>query len=250
MQTYWLTTQRETTVNGVECSADAVPNVQFNIRIDNKTASLIEWNTDVLLRLLRQIVARRMVLQLINSDPVSPANDTGLRREPLDEAEFTNPMAYIIDEVSEIISLPTFDYKSIEKQVPPESVVIEQVVIDQLRDYVSKIASMYHNNHFHNFEHASHVTMSVTKLLSRIVAPSEVDVIESLNQTGKTLHDHTYGITSDPLVHWSLVFSVRYVLRDQIWAKTEAPLKVWVRYLLAASFLTQTRLFVPTGPHS
>ena len=209
MQTYWLTTQRESTANGVECSADVVPDVQFNNRVDNKTVSLIEWNTDVLLRLLRQIVARRMALQQINSDPVSPVSDSGVRRDPVDENEFTNPMAYIIDEVSEIISLPTFDYKSIEKQIPPESIVIEQAVIDQLHDYVSKIASMYHGNHFHNFEHASHVTMSVTKLLSRIVAPSEVEVIESLNQTGKTLHDHTYGITSDPLTQFACVYSVR-----------------------------------------
>jgi hypothetical protein len=45
------------------------------------------------------------------------------------------------------------------------------VVLDQLEDYVSAVASMYRDNPFHNFEHASHVVMSVVKLLSRIVAP-------------------------------------------------------------------------------
>ena len=56
-------------------------------------------------------------------------------------------------------------------------------------------------------QHASHVTMSVSKLLSRIVAPSddmEFDSHEAMNQT---LHDHTYGITSDPLVQFACVFS-------------------------------------------
>jgi hypothetical protein len=49
------------------------------------------------------------------------------------------------------------------------------------------------------------VVMSVVKLLSRIVAP---DIGE---ETGKdmasTLHDHTYGITSDPLTQFAGVFS-------------------------------------------
>jgi 3'5'-cyclic nucleotide phosphodiesterase len=58
---------------------------------------------------------------------------------------------------------------------------------------------------------ASHVTMSVTKLLSRIVAPSDVldDYRDRANKSGlvSTLHDHTYGITSDPLTQFACVFS-------------------------------------------
>ena len=54
---------------------------------------------------------------------------------------------------------------------------------------------------FHNFSHANHVTMSVTKLLSRIVAPDVEDM------HNKSLHDHTYGITSDPLTRFAVVFS-------------------------------------------
>jgi hypothetical protein len=42
-------------------------------------------------------------------------------------------------------------------------------------------------------EHASHVTMSVTKLLSRIVAPSERDVACGKKVDSESLHDHTYG---------------------------------------------------------
>lgn len=52
--------------------------------------------------------------------------------------------------------------------------------------------------------------MSVTKLLSRIVRP-ELDVGDEHGNNGgniaSTLHDHTYGITSDPLTQLSLVFS-------------------------------------------
>jgi 3'5'-cyclic nucleotide phosphodiesterase len=52
--------------------------------------------------------------------------------------------------------------------------------------------------------------MSVTKLLSRIVAPS--DVLDDYRDRAQrdlvsTLHDHTYGITSDPLTQFACVFS-------------------------------------------
>ena len=47
----------------------------------------------------------------------------------------------------------------------------------------------------------SHVNLSVFKLLSRIVAPTDMELEE------QGLHDHTYGITSDPLTQFSCGFS-------------------------------------------
>lgn len=49
--------------------------------------------------------------------------------------------------------------------------------------------------------------MSVTKLLSRIVAPDLQKVSESSDGVASTLHDHTYGITSDPLTQFACVFA-------------------------------------------
>merc|ERR1711933_25010 len=92
------------------------------------------------------------------------------------------------------------------------------------------IFKLYRNeNPFHNFKHASHVTMSVVKLLSRIVDPAEVvsttakasDCISNGTTTttvattettedqtiASVLHDHTFGITSDPLTQFACVFS-------------------------------------------
>ena len=62
-------------------------------------------------------------------------------------------------------------------------------------------------------DHASHVVMSVIKLMSRIVAPSHLDVaMENADEKKKkkiaaSLHDHTYGITSDPLTQFACAFS-------------------------------------------
>lgn len=55
---------------------------------------------------------------------------------------------------------------------------------------------------------ASHVTMSVTKLLGRIVNPIEVSTRERPDdQIAANLHDHTFGITSDPLTQFACVLS-------------------------------------------
>jgi hypothetical protein len=94
---------------------------------------------------------------------------------------------------------------------------------------------------FPQFEHASHVTMSgknyaaqanlgkgkrpcmtnktllqllialhaVVKMLSRVVAPDEVlsSGQDDEHTMQRNLHDHTYGITSDPLTQFAVVLS-------------------------------------------
>lgn len=67
---------------------------------------------------------------------------------------------------------------------------------------------MHRDNPFHNFEHASHVMMSVSKLLSRIVAPDEVLKNENTeNKLALSIHDQRYEITSDPLTQFSVVLA-------------------------------------------
>ena len=79
----------------------------------------------------------------------------------------------------------------------------------ELRAFVVAIAQTYHSNPFHNFDHASHVGMSVGKFLSRIVAAD--DVFDNIEGHASSLeskkHDHTYGITSDPLTQFACIFS-------------------------------------------
>ena len=50
--------------------------------------------------------------------------------------------------------------------------------------------------------------MSVTKLMSRITNPIEVSTRDcSHDQIAADLHDHTFGITSDPLTHFACILS-------------------------------------------
>jgi hypothetical protein len=119
----------------------------------------------------------------------------------------------VLEEVTETITLPSFDPRA-ATHVNPDSVRVSSRVVEQLRDYVSAIASMYRDNPFHNFEHASHVAMSANKLLQRIVTPDDINY-EKESSDGKKrkkeiaadLHNHTFGIASDPLTQFAVVFS-------------------------------------------
>jgi class 3 adenylate cyclase len=60
----------------------------------------------------------------------------------------------VVDEVAEIITLPKFTNKSIKALDKAHTVVLEEEVVSQMKDYITTIASMYRKNPFHNFEHA------------------------------------------------------------------------------------------------
>eukprot|EP00934_Nitzschia_sp_Nitz4_P001129 Nitzschia sp. Nitz4//scaffold132_size63325//9375//11592//NITZ4_006288-RA/size63325-snap-gene-0.49-mRNA-1//1//CDS//3329535308//1129//frame0 len=143
----------------------------------------IDWTTDVLLSLLRRVVAMR--------GGVGKKLPVDFIRRPT----ATRPL----DEVADIINLHS---QQRSYAMDPAAVEFSPEVVFQLRAYVREICGTYHQNFFHNFEHATHVTMSVTKLLSRVVAPNE----ESYGND-QVLHEYTFGITSDPLAQFAVAFA-------------------------------------------
>jgi hypothetical protein len=201
MQTYWIELASYTAPSQLGASvsegrAECILGIDY---LDERIARLIDWNTDILAQMLRQIVSRRCATKHKSEGDVnSVANNDG---------------RIVIDEVKEVIKLPEFDAAALRNQVDPESVQLDMNVLSELRDFVVAIASSYQNNSFHNFEHCSHVTMSVVKLLGRIVSGGR-DASDS-RSTGKrsnakqdlSLHRQTYGITSDPLTQFACVFS-------------------------------------------
>lgn len=154
-----------------------------------KLGRLVSWNVDILARLLCRIEARR---QLIPDKDLETENSTSIAKNTGD----------VLSEVTEIICLPENKISGVEISDKTKEILLPEKVLEELRNFVSSIAALYHHeNPFHNFEHASHVTMSVVKLLSRIVAPCH------LSEGVESLHDHTYGITSDPLTQFACIFS-------------------------------------------
>jgi class 3 adenylate cyclase len=99
--------------------------------MSDKTNRLIDWNCDVLLRLIKQIVAARDVMEAGHGEdpPTLPdgGNGTGLT---------------CLEEVKEIITLPEFDFKTFRQQRKPEDIELGDNVEQQLHDYISNIAIM------------------------------------------------------------------------------------------------------------
>lgn len=158
-------------------------------KLSPKAQRLVKWNVEIIIRLLKQVVSRRNETQRRNRKDNSASQEFTV-------ATTRESGQTVIDEVKEIIELPEFDVKAARNQQDPHLVQLDPAVEAQLFDYVALIASLYRDVPFHNFEHASHVTMSVTKLLSRIVAPDDViAAAEDEDDAGvsKNLHDHTFG---------------------------------------------------------
>ena len=201
LETFWLTPKGDRA--GSVTSADSYDPLHHlgllgkkGPALDSRTERLIDWNVEILLGLLKQVVARRSATK---STKRINNSFTALSNEILSEIKATP-----LEEVREIISLPAFDEKAATKQVTADEIEVPQLVLRELYRLVSNIAGMYNQNPFHNFDHASHVVMSVIKLMSRIVAPSHLN---DEDKEAATLHDHTYGITSDPLTQFACAFS-------------------------------------------
>jgi class 3 adenylate cyclase len=163
--------------------------------VDGALARLVDWTVEVMLDLLKSIVARRIVSGQ-NNTTLSSALEKNIVGQNM-----------VLDEVQMVIALPEFTADIAEAKAAQEDVVISQDVVHELQNYIACIASGYKKNPFHNFEHASHVMLSATKLLKRIVNPNEVGPNQKEDITSEDLHKHTYGIGTDPLTQFSVVFS-------------------------------------------
>ncbi|CAB9511086.1 Receptor-type guanylate cyclase gcy [Seminavis robusta] len=165
---------------------------------DNKQDRLVEWQVNMMTKLLKKIVARR-------NKSKKRFQKTNVRSPDL--AAVVKAGGIPLQHVAEIVTLPTFDSSSAVTVGETNAVKIKPEVISQLRGLVRELAANYRDNPFHNFEHASHVTMSVHKMLDRIVSPDEVNYDGKAKSVAADLHKHTFGITSDPLTHFAIVFS-------------------------------------------
>lgn len=172
---------------------------------DYKHERLIDWNVEILLRLLKSVVAKRRLVSRRLSGP---------NRVPLGDDYVWESKTTLLEEVTEIIVLPEFDGAVGDDFVDHDGIELNVEVAGQLRSYVEFIASMYKDVPFHNFEHASHVALSANKLIQRIVAADGMGCYHEITpkkkrreMLAKDRHDYTFGITSDPLTQFAVVFS-------------------------------------------
>jgi len=190
LTTYFLTMDQFT----YDASNNKTSQIQTENDEKRKLIRSAEWTVEVMSLHLTEMAKVRKARKIApDSRALIESLEQQTKRQGSDEGN------QVINEVAEYIILP--DYTSSKDD--GENVSLDDTIVRELQNYVQTIASLYNENPFHNFSHASHVVMSVNKLLSRIVAPD----LDDADDDGKKLHDHTYGITSDPLTRFAVVFA-------------------------------------------
>jgi hypothetical protein len=187
------------------CSVNAIADSGKLIVLKyDRQQRLVNWNVDVLYRLLETLVRSRPI--------TVPSSGRTFDQCTLLPAQSSNCL--VIDEMTEILRLPSFDEKSFRNAVAStKKNSMLPCVKQQLHEFVHEIANLYRDVPFHNFEHASHVIMSAGKLMKRIVNPDGVDDITSnkgIKQKiprARQIHASTYGISSDFLMQFATAFS-------------------------------------------
>lgn len=124
-----------------------------------KDMRLIEWTVDLLFSQLQKLVTSRgasgtrprtqRMSSLNNSISRISRGSQALLEE---EAAIGKRGGSILDEYSVIIDLPKYDARSARKLSLNDDMQVALSVREQLREYVTRIASMYRDVPFHNFE--------------------------------------------------------------------------------------------------
>jgi class 3 adenylate cyclase len=205
MQTYWVYTEGDSANStafstAFSSSGGNSPLLRRNSQdlgkvipvVSKSTNRNVDWTVEILVSFLKEVEARRQSIG---------ANKDSLEAIKAAERQIQESDCVPFDEIKEFFHLP--EYSVSKAVVDPNAIHLDSIVISQLRDFVQCIAHTYHANSFHNFDHATHVMLSVVKLLKRIVAPTQNE--EDIDD--EAMHDYTFGITSDPLTQFSVVLS-------------------------------------------
>jgi 3'5'-cyclic nucleotide phosphodiesterase len=194
-----------------------------------KEQRLIEWTVDQLSLMLKKIVVRRNAIHRYEEGKGIVANASNSATPPI--LCYTPPSGMVLDEVQEMVIIPRYDDALLREDAlhDASSVELGDLVVEELTNFVTTVTTFYYDpsrNPFHNFMHASHVLMSVVKMMQRIVSPSQArqEMMKSGQEkedrrgrrrkpairralSMEELHDHTYGITADPLTQFAVVFA-------------------------------------------
>lgn len=142
MQTYWIEMRRASSDSNSICSTNETDSTTegpseeqhpsfVNPEIPARTQRLIKWNTEVLLGLLREVVARRNTRFALGSDcPEEAVVETKAKD------------LIVLDEVKDVISFPRNDDKAACEKEEPLAIELDPEVAEQLREFISDVASM------------------------------------------------------------------------------------------------------------
>jgi 3'5'-cyclic nucleotide phosphodiesterase len=184
MECYWCDPRISKDAQYVASETSSSPGLLDELDDKRGHKRLVDWMTELFGEMLARVQTRSLETRFTDTKDV----ETGL-------SAFSLMVGSPRDEVSESIVLPKSETVHCSRSI--SECELSQTVKKQLSDYISNIGMMYCNNPFHNFEHACHVVMATKKLLSRVIQPDKKVATVST----------AYGITSDPLTQFAIVFS-------------------------------------------
>ena len=154
---------------------------------------LVDWNNEVLEQFLKQIIAKR--------EATGKENQTDIPVIVIDEGKT------ILDEIPDQITFPAFDADSASEKLDVSKIQLPLAVASQLMEYVSHVSSQFRDHAFHCLDHASYVSMTAKKLLSRLT-------VQSRDLTPEEKHNQSFGLISDPLAQFAVVFAALIIDMD------------------------------------
>ena len=145
LSTFWLAPTYSGCSDGGSCDEasdnDGTVDDEFDLHPE-KRDRLVQWMVELLSNHIRKVIAKQSQLGGMS------------RRRSTDSGTYQDPAAgqsMPLDEVVDIIQLPKFNAKAATSEVESRSTDLDPVVVSQLRDFVSTIATSYRKNPFHNF---------------------------------------------------------------------------------------------------
>jgi Adenylate and Guanylate cyclase catalytic domain len=157
MQTYWADPKN----GGISVSLHSCSTDNGNAEIVHRNERMIFWCTDIMAKLLVQVVARRAAAytarkktQFSDSSTISSVDTVGFGFET-DGSSHAEVHArsgrrlfkkngQVIEEVVEVINLPEFDASV--KCAPKRATALDREVLQQLRAYVTEISGKFSNH--------------------------------------------------------------------------------------------------------
>ncbi|CAB9524169.1 Receptor-type guanylate cyclase gcy [Seminavis robusta] len=212
MKTYWLKISSTTTKLTKSTIESGLWGEDVNVEdstspeenLVTKRERLIEWNTEVLLDLLRKVVSRRRAIERRNRRIKMPATKS-IQDSNRHEYQRFLASRNLVEHASEVIPFASYEEDLVIED--PSEIRLGPEVEAQARAYVAEVSSLYNPVPFHNFEHASHVVMSAKKLLGRVVSPQQGGFKQVEGLSCRETCDKSFGISVDPLMHFALAQS-------------------------------------------
>jgi hypothetical protein len=153
MQTYWINdavSRRGSVGESSRCSMSSVSSEHASViwgsddevpevvSQRSRHQSLVDYNVDLLAMRLKHVIARRRALAMAGrrcSQGGRPTNVESYRECKIEHGS-------VLEEVTEVIKLPSFNARACKGYVDPESIELDPLVVSQLRRFVTIIAAM------------------------------------------------------------------------------------------------------------